>query len=82
MRVEKLVPKSTRFHDKFLETKKNSMIKTEKPLYKMRMFNNVGSKVVDGIKSFKTYEQKENKDSNLDNLIAQVENELIDMNTN
>ena len=82
MKVEKLVPKSTRFHDKFLETKKNSMFKTEKPIFKMRMFNNVGSKVVDGIKSFKTYEQKENKDRNLDNLIAQVENELNDMNTN
>jgi hypothetical protein len=45
----------------------------EKPLYKMKMFNDVGSKVVQGLNNFKTY--KPPKD-NLDTLIEKVENEL------
>ena len=76
MRVEKLVPKSTKFHEKFIQSKKNAKEKEDKPLYKMRMFNNVGSKVVENIKKFKTAEGKDN----LDNLIMKVENELTDLN--
>ena len=42
----------------------------EKPLYKLKMFQNVGSKVTEDIKKFKTYkpfgkkEKKENKEEN------------------
>ena len=78
MRVEKLVPKSTKFHEKFIQSKKNAKEKENKPLYKMKMFNNVGSKVVENIKKFKTAEG--GKD-NLDNLISKVENELSDLNS-
>ena len=42
------------------------------------MFNNVGSKVVEGIKKFKTADGKDN----LDNLNKKVENELTDLNNN
>ena len=81
MKVEKLVPKSTKFHDKFLESKKMSMHKEEKPLYKMKMFNNVGSKVVENIKKFKTSQiNSNNNENNLDNLIAKVEDELNELN--
>lgn len=46
----------------------------------MKMFNNVGSKVVEGIKKFKTSQMPcYGTDNNLDNLIAKVENELNDM---
>jgi hypothetical protein len=45
----------------------------EKPLYKMKMFNDVGSKVVQGLNNFKTYKAPRD---NLDNLIEKVENEL------
>ena len=76
MRVEKLVPKSTKFHEKFIQSKKNAKEKEDKPLYKMKMFHNVGSKVVENIKKFKTSEGKDN----LDNLIMKVENELTDLN--
>lgn len=78
MATEKLVPKSTRFHERFLESKKNAKQKEDKPVYKMKMFNNVGSKVIEGIKKFKTSEGKDN----LDNLIMKVENELSDLNNN
>jgi hypothetical protein len=81
LKVEKLVPKSTKFHDKFLETKKMSLHQEEKPLYKMKMFNNVGSKVVENIKKFKTSQMNQYvNENNLDNLIAKVENELHELN--
>jgi len=63
-----------------MESKKISMHQEEKPLYKMKMFNNVGSKVVEGIKKFKTSQMPcYGNDNNLDNLISKVENELNDM---
>lgn len=81
MKVEKLVPKSTKFHDRFFESKKMSMKQEEKPLYKMKMFNNVGSKVVENIKKFKTSQMiQHGNENNLDNLIAKVENELHELN--
>ncbi len=43
------------------------------------MFNNVGSKVVEGIKRFKT---SEGGRDNLDNLIMKVESELSHLNNN
>ncbi len=51
----------------------------EKPLYKMKMFNNVDSKVKQGLNNFKTYTAPKD---NIDKLIAKVENELIDLNNN
>ena len=51
--------------------------KDTKAAYKMKMFNNVGSKVVEGIKKFKTSDGRDN----LDNLIQKVENELGELNT-
>jgi hypothetical protein len=65
-----------------MESKKKSMNPEEKPLYKMKMFNNVGSKVVEGIKRFKTSPSSPSyvADNNLDNLIAKVENELNELN--
>jgi hypothetical protein len=77
--TEKLVPKSTKFHEKFINSKKNAKKKEDKSLYKMKMFNNVGSKVVEGIRKFKT---SEGGKDNLDNLIMKVENELSDLNYN
>ena len=61
-----------------MESKKQSNQKDFKPAYKMKMFNNVGSKVVEGIKKFKTSDGKDN----LDNLIQKVENELGELNNN
>lgn len=37
--------------------------KEEKPLYKLKMFQDVGSKVAEGIKQFKTYHPYKNQDS-------------------
>ena len=62
----------------------------EKPLYKLKMFQNVGSKVAEGIKQFKTFkpfthmhEKKEKKDkmeeiekSGFDKIIQDVQKEL------
>jgi hypothetical protein len=47
----------------------------------MRMFRDVGSKVTEGVKHFKTYNMqpvKEEKD-NIDNLIEKVENEIQEL---
>ena len=60
-----------------MQSKKMSNQKDTKAVYKMKMFNNVGSKVVEGIKKFKTSDGKDN----LDNLIQKVENELGELNT-
>lgn len=47
------------------------------------MFNNIGSKVVENIKKFKTSQSHtKDNDNNLDNLIAKVENELHELNGN
>jgi hypothetical protein len=45
----------------------------EKPLYKMKMFGDVESKVKQGLNNFKTYTAPKD---NLDNLIEKVESEL------
>ena len=59
-----------------MQSKINMNQKDIKPAYKMKMFNNVGSKVVEGIKKFKT----SGGGDNLDNLIQKVENELGELN--
>ena len=55
--------------------------KDEKPLYKLKMFQNVGSKVAEGIKQFKTFKQykikKPVEDNNgLDKIINKVQDEI------
>ncbi len=55
-------------------------IKDNKPLYKLKMFQSVGSKVAESIKQFKTYhpykkKQMSNNDG-LDNLINKVQEEI------
>ena len=63
----------------------------EKPLYKLRMFQDVGSKVTEGIKAFKTYKPfktesnvRENKkeDDGLNNIIEKVQGEIKEQEAN
>ena len=51
----------------------------------MRMFTGVGSKVMEGLKSFKTYENKNDhgkKNENIDSIIEKIENELKEIEIN
>ena len=54
--------------------------KDEKPLYKLKMFQSVGSKVAEGIKKFKTFKQykikKADDNNGLDNIINKVQDEI------
>ena len=55
--------------------------KNEKPLYKLKMFQNFGSKVTEAIKQFKTYHpykkhQFDKTDDGLDHLINKVQGEI------
>lgn len=53
--------------------------KDGKPLYKLKMFQDVGSKVAEGIKQFKTYhpyKKKQKIDDGIDHLINTVQNEI------
>lgn len=82
-------PKSTNHLDKLMQSRRTIHKKEEKPLFKMRMFNDVGSKVVVGIKNFKTYDEKSPKTENthpgdeaqIDNMIEKIENELKELQT-
>jgi hypothetical protein len=57
----------------------------------MRMFSDIGSKVIEGIKSFKTYDEKnnrnmgnsadQNEEAQIDNMIEKIENELKELQT-
>ena len=73
------------------ERKKMHETVEEKPLYKLRMFQDVGSKVAEGIKAFKTYKPfktesnvKENKkeDDGLNNIIEKVQGEIKEQEAN
>ena len=53
--------------------------KTEKPLYKLKMFQDVGSKVAEEVKLFKTYhpyKKKQKNDDAVDYLINKVQGEI------
>ncbi len=56
--------------------------KDDKPLYKLKMFQSVGSKIAESIKQFKTYklykktEKKKINDNGIDNLINKVQEEI------
>ncbi len=49
----------------------------EPPLWKMRMFRDVGSKVAEDIKKFKTYAPYKKGENNLDKMIKNVQNEIM-----
>ena len=70
---KKIEPKTTKHFNKVVQNKKESKNVENKPVYKMKMFNNVDSKVKDNLKNFKTYSHKEDK---YDKLINNLENEL------
>ena len=71
----RLVPRKTNHYKKLIETRKSlEARKEEKPLYKLAMFKNVGSKVAEGIRSFKTYQHKD--DAGLNNIINKVQEEI------
>ena len=67
--VNRLVPKTTPHFNGMMQENVE-----EKPLYKMKMFKDVGSKVAEGVKMFKTYHPMKRKD-NLDHIIENVEND-------
>lgn len=79
-KIKKLVIKKTPHLKKLLELKKegNSNNKDyDKPLYKLKMFQDVGSKVAEGIKQFKTYKgNKKECNTGLNNVIQQVQEEI------
>lgn len=89
-KLVKYEPKTTNHHDKMMLSRKTIQKKEEKPLYKMRMFSDVGSKVVVGIKNFKTFDDKNlnsktegnnnnTEDAQIDNMIEKIENELKEL---
>ena len=56
-----------------------SQTKNEKPLYKLKMFQDVGSKVAEEVKLFKTYHpwnKKKKNDDGVDYLINKVQGEI------
>jgi len=69
-----------------MESKKNIQKNEQKPLFKMRMFTGVGSKVMEGLKNFKTYEKENDaankQKDNLDSIIQKIENELKEIEGN
>ena len=57
--------------------------KNEKPLYKLKMFQDVGSKVAEEVKLFKTYHpyrKKKKVDDGIDHLINKVQGEIEENN--
>ena len=59
--------------------------KNEKPLYKLKMFQDVGSKVAEEVKLFKTYhpyKKKKKVDDGVDYLINKVQGEIEQNNKN
>jgi hypothetical protein len=76
--LEAIQPKTTKHFTRLIERKKNTKIEEDKPLYKLKMFKNVESRVRDDLKKFKTFTGKDN----LDHLIDKVENELKAIDNN
>ena len=67
-------PRTTPHFMKLLQARKYNLYAEEKPLYKMRMFKNVPSKVSEGIRQFKTFYPKGN--GGIDKMIDKVQEEL------
>ena len=89
--VKRLITRVTPHYIQMKERKKRQETVEEKPLYKLRMFQDVGSKVTEGIKAFKTYKPfktesnvKENKkeDDGLNNIIEKVQGEIKEQEAN
>lgn len=84
-----LKPKMTKnLEEKIRKVQEDKRPKTLKPLYKMKIFNNVGSKVVEGLKKKEEIlknrmngksQKEEVDDENIDRLINKVQNEIEEM---
>lgn len=84
-KVKKLLIKKTPHFKKMLELRRScspDCVAEEKPLYKLKMFQNVGSKVAEGIRQFKTYNNRNNNlikkegETDLGNIVQQVQEEI------
>ena len=89
--VKRLVTRVTPHYIQMKQRKKMLETVEEKPLYKLRMFQDVGSKVTEGIKAFKTYKPyktesnvKDNRkeDDGLNNIIEKVQGEIKEQEAN
>ena len=60
-KVRKLKIKTTPHYRHLLEVRKNSKNQEVKQPYKMKMFMNVGSKVMEGLTNFKTYKHQKSE---------------------
>lgn len=59
------VPKITKHYKKFIKSKEEEKKVIEKPLYKMKMFQNIGSKVTEQVKQFKSHNYHTNASNSL-----------------
>ena len=66
----KLEAKSTRHFDNLISLRKNKVVKIEKPLYKMKRFLKINSKVKEQLTNFKTYLPLIRNNEQHENLIA------------
>lgn len=75
--------------EKIRKVQEDKRPKNLKPLYKMKIFNNVGSKVVEGLKkkeeilknrmNGKCKKEEVDDDENIDRLINKVQNEIEEL---
>lgn len=72
--VAHFAPRTTPHFMKLLQARKMNQNIEEKPLYKMRMFKRVPSKVAEGIRQFKTFYPRGN--GGIDKMINKVQEEL------
>lgn len=73
--VKKLVAKVTPYYLKMKAKKKGHDVIKEKPMYKLKMFQDVGSKVTEGIKAFKTYKPFKTE-GNANDIVKKVQEEI------
>ena len=73
--VQKLVAKVTPYYLKMKAKKKGHDVIKEKPMYKLKMFQDVGSKVTEGIKAFKTYKPFKTE-GNANDIVKKVQEEI------
>lgn len=72
----RLAAKTTPHFTKLLKSRKDNQNVVEKPLYKMKMFQNTASKVSEKIKEFKTYKSNKASKYSIDQLINKVQKEI------
>ena len=83
--LEKKAGSLTGYHGFDNEENNPYSTKNEKPLYKLKMFQDVGSKVAEEVKLFKTYhpyKKKKKVDDGVDYLINKVQGEIEQNNKN